>query len=109
MVGSNFVGIYGVVLFSRSSKRRRFIASWLMMRELQNCTWLSLLVSLLEHRGVLFMAAVLTHHCATVCAFADLGISPVMCGIWNGTSVDRSSGLMMCGSVPGIFLFVAHW
>ena len=109
VVGSNFLGIYSIVLFLRSSKRRRFIASWLMMWELQNHTWLSLLVSLVERHDVLFVAAVLTRRCATVCAFADLGISPMMCGIWNGTSVDRLSGLTMCGSAPGVFLLVARW
>ena len=80
-----------------------------MMRELRNRTWLSLLVSLIERHGVLFVAAVLTRRCATVCSFADLGISPMMCGIWNGTSVDRLNGLTMCGSAPGVFLLVARW
>ena len=59
MFGSNFVGICGVVSLSMSSKSRRFIASWLMMRELRNRIWLSL-VSLVERRGLLVMAAFLT-------------------------------------------------
>ena len=109
VLGSNFVGIYGVVSFSRSSKSMRFIASWLMMRELRNCIWLSLLVSLVERHDVLFMAAFLTRRCSTVCDFADLGISPMMCGIWSGTSVDGLSGLTMCSSAPGVFCLVARW
>ena len=67
------------------------------------------MVSLVERRGVLFVAAVLTRRCSTVCAFADLGISPMMCGILNGTSVDGLSGLTICGSAPGIFRLVARW
>ncbi len=80
------------------------------MRELQNRMWLSWLVSLVERRGVLFVAAILSFLCcATLCVLADLGSSTMMWGIWNGTAGDRLSGLTMRGSTPGMFRLVARW
>ena len=69
----------------------------------------SWLVILVKRRGVLFLAAILTLHCATLCVLFDLGTSSMMWGNWNGPSNDRSTGLTMCGSTPGVFLLVVRW
>ena len=79
-----------------------------MMRELRNRICLSV-VSLVERLGLL-ISRFLALRCSTVCAFADLGVSSMMCGTTLiGTSVDSARGLMICGSAPGVFRLVERW
>ena len=90
-----------------SSKSRRFIASWLMMRELRNRIWLSL-VSLVERLGLL-ISAFLTLCCSTVCALADLGISSMML-LSKGISLQSSSSMTSKGPTLSMKnITIAFW
>ena len=39
----------------------------------------------------------------TLCAFAKVDTSSMMCGTWNGVGCGMVTGRTICGSTPGVF------
>ncbi len=108
---SNFVEVNGVGLLLRLSMRSIFIAIWLIMRLFHNWMWGLPLVRRVECHCVLIWDTFLCFTLLlwlTLCAFANVDTSSMMCGTWNGVGGGTVTGRTICGSVPGVFFRVLH-